>query len=507
MKKFKKILLWMGEKLLIAGSVLVALYPSSPSNMPLTYRDSGVFLYMGWRMLNGDVPYLNVWDHKPPVIFFINALGLFLGQGSRWGVWFLEFLFLLVATWVGFRLLKKSFGLATAVISTTLWLLTFEFIYQGGNLTTEYTLPLQFLALALVYDVDSTGSKIRWLLIGLLGGVVFMTKQVSIGIWLAIGLYLLFQRLRSRQVSRLVKELFLMFLGVAIIILGFVVYFAYHHALSQFWDAAFAYNFVYASVGNKARLFSILMGVAPLTWMGLFQFALIGYFLALASVYFKENDFASHSLVIIALIDLPLEVLLTSISGRSYPHYYMTLLPVLAFFSGVVFWYFFSRISFLQKSRMTERIFVVAILMVFLWEGYSGYRKQVFALRKVGNKAAVEYILSTTKSEDYVLLWGADSGINFFTQRRSPTRFVYQYPLYKENYTNEQMVVEFLDDIIHYQPKLIIDTHNKKTPMYNFPVSSDEIREKITYIQEHYPPTGIELRGWAVYKYQENPAP
>src|SRR5262245_997230 len=73
---------------------LIVLFPSNPTNMTLPSRDSGVFLYMGWRLLSGDIPYQDVWDHKPPLIYFVDALGLTLTPNSLWGIWFLEFLFI-----------------------------------------------------------------------------------------------------------------------------------------------------------------------------------------------------------------------------------------------------------------------------------------------------------------------------------------------------------------------------------------------------------------------------
>ncbi len=57
---------------------MIALFPSNPTNMTLAFRDSGVFLYVGWRLLNGDIPYRDVWDHKPPLIYFVDALGIAL---------------------------------------------------------------------------------------------------------------------------------------------------------------------------------------------------------------------------------------------------------------------------------------------------------------------------------------------------------------------------------------------------------------------------------------------
>ena len=42
-------------------------------NEPLEV-DEGAYAYMGQRVLAGDVPYRDFFDHKPPVIYYINAL-------------------------------------------------------------------------------------------------------------------------------------------------------------------------------------------------------------------------------------------------------------------------------------------------------------------------------------------------------------------------------------------------------------------------------------------------
>src|SRR5512134_3348825 len=72
---------------------LISLFPGNPNNATLVSRDSGVFLYVGWRLISGDIPYKDVWDHKPPLIYFVDALGLSITPDSLWGVWILEVIF------------------------------------------------------------------------------------------------------------------------------------------------------------------------------------------------------------------------------------------------------------------------------------------------------------------------------------------------------------------------------------------------------------------------------
>lgn len=485
---------------------LCVLLPVSPMNMPYTYRDSGVFLYVGWRILNGELPYRDVWDHKPPIIFYIDASGLAIANGSRWGVWLLEFLSLYFAVSIGYKIIQKALGTIPALLSTVLWLLTLVFLIEGGNLTTEYTLPLQFAALWLA---TATLKPIfhywRWFLIGLIGATAFFTKQTTIGIWISIILFIVVYRLKFQKVKELILE-FLCFLGgVVIVVTVWIAFWGLQGGLVQFWSAAFAFNLVYSSSVTSFldRLKPVITGIAPLTRVGLLQFAGIGYTLGLLLVYFRRD--VVHDwlpLLVIGLFDLPIELILISISGKTYSHYYMTMLPVLAFFAGITFWVIFSSQFIHDLPHAVKWALAVSISGVFLWASFNPYKTQVASFRNSNTRQAtvIEMIKRNTNPEDKVLLWGAETSINYFSRRTSPSRFVYQYPLYTQGYTNEQMIIEFLDDLIHEHPRLIVDTHNELTPLYEFPIQTYAIQQRIAYLQCHYHAVS-EIQGWTIYEY------
>ena len=71
----------------IAVGTLFHLYPGN-SLRPV--GDSAIFVYIGERMLAGKIPYVDLFDHKGPVLFFIQYLGLLLSPGSTNGIWVLE---------------------------------------------------------------------------------------------------------------------------------------------------------------------------------------------------------------------------------------------------------------------------------------------------------------------------------------------------------------------------------------------------------------------------------
>ena len=505
MRLLSKLLAKVVDKTVILVGALYVLFPLSPILKRYVGRDSGVFLYIGWRILNGELPYKDVWDHKPPVVFYIDALGLAITKHSRWGVWLLEFAGLFFAAFVGYRLIRRFFGAFPAILSTFLWLSTLIFLIQAewGNLTEEYALPLQFLALWLATDTfESPVPKYRyWFAIGLIGGIAFFTKQTTIGIWISIVLFLVVYKLKMRQFRELVFILFFFFSGVTVVFVSWIAFFALQGGLPQFWDCVFEYNFAYSALhpGVVSHIKPVIAGIKPLVQSGLLPLAGIGYVFVVVLLAFKR-DFIRKWLPLFAIIlfDLPFELLLVSISGNTYGHYYISMLPILALLSGIAFWIIFSS-QFLQDiPSVAHDILAIGIVSVLLWSAfYSQYKILSFRYEQI---PIISYVQSNTTSTDTVLLWGAESSVNYFSYRKSPSRFVYQYPLYTKGYTSEHLIVEFLDDLIANKPRLLIDTRNPRTPLYNFPIQTPLVKQKVAYLRCHYRMVE-EIQSWIVYEY------
>ncbi|NCF69048.1 MAG: hypothetical protein GWP61_24065 [Chloroflexi bacterium] len=492
------------EKILVAIAVLFVLLPISPLNIVQPARDSGVFLYIGWRMLQGDIPYLDVWDHKPPVIFLINALGLLIGGGSRWGVWLVELGLLFLAALLGFKLIKRYLGTLPAIFALYLWLLSLAFIINGGNLTTEYTLAIQFACLWLAIEAEEKGYFFwRGYLIGILCAIAFLTKQNAIGVVVAILLYLIVSRVIIGQFRTLIRALLVIALGVLTVFFLVLTFFVATGAFEVFWDAAFAYNFVYVSSTLSEHLEGSLTGLRLLGNTGLAQLALIGWGAALTILSFHRKLERKYiAPLTIALIALPVELLLVGMSGKAYRHYYMALLPIFSIFASFAFWLMLSRISSLQPGKSIGAFFTLAVMLLLLLPPTWDYIQLAQTYNKPADSELASRIADATTSDDSVLIWGAESITNFESQRRSPTRFVYQYPLYTEGYADERLIEEFLEEIIKNKPRLIIDSRNPLTPLYNFGITSPQIEESINTLRTHYQfREGFET--WTIYEYVE----
>jgi hypothetical protein len=499
------------EALFVFCLVMAILYPLNPAKHPVPSRDSGVFLYVGWRILNGELPYLNVWDHKPPVIYYLDALGLGLAQGSPWGVWWLEVAFLFAASVLLYALVKRFFGFFPAALASFLWLFTLMYMLARGNTTEEYPLVMQIGALFLFYLAErERDGKYTWrgLLIGLLAGLTFFTRQTSIGVFLAIGVYIVAARLWQHDFRKLLADLLPILAGGLIVIAVVYIYFKSHGAMGRFWENAFLYNFVYAGDRDtEDRFAALLKGMDLLANVGLAPLAMFGWAASLVTLLFTRDHFSAplRAFLTMVVIALPVEVALVAVGGRPRAPYFITLLPIFAIFSGMTLGILFDSLKQNGLPRLAIASVAIVLSLTLCAVLYNDYVDITLAdTDSQQDVALLNYIAQTTTPKDTVLMWGAQTAYNFASQRRSPTRFVYQYDLY--NFADEKNTTEFLNDILTEKPKLIILTSiDQKLNDFHFAYRSDKIGQLMDQIRSDYIQVNMpQLSDWVIYQFEGN---
>jgi len=494
----------------ILGTI-IALFPSNPNNMTLPSRDSGVFLYVGWRFLNGAIPYRDVWDHKPPLIYFVDAFGLTLTPHSLWGVWFLRIIFILFTLLMVYKLLHREFGIYSALAGTIILTSGLLTILEKGNVTEEYALVFQALGFWLFINAWKKDFPIRssfW--IGLLGGLAFNFKQTTIGIWLTYGFFLLVIRLIQRKTP--FKDLLALLMGGFVPSVVLVIYLATQHALTDFWEQAFLYNFVYIGKheGIRRLIPVFLKGFLYLQNGWVLYLSVLGWLMGLGYVWVKRKAFAEiHPLILVALINLPIEIILITISGRSILHYYLTPLPVMAILAGTLVYtvpFLVGKIPHMdsQKIQRWGPGIVLAIILLGQFGQVQYYPQYVSILSDNDYAPVIDYVSKNTNEGDQVLLIGAESVVNFLARREAPTRYVYQYPLALLG--RRPMFEEYFNQILANKPTLIIDTRGRSrlddklyTPLQK---RSKIVRDGVKYLGEHYQQVA-QFDDWFVYRFKE----
>jgi hypothetical protein len=499
------------------GLVLLQALPAT--NLPS--RDGGVYSYIGSQIVRGKLPYVDAWESKPPGIFYLNAVAIDLG--GRWGIWILEYLFLFVAVWVGYHVMRKWWGDIPALFGTLLSLLSLNIVLFGGNVTEEYSLPFSFLAFYMFSSsLEEQKTEFHDFLIGLTGGLSFLLRPNNIGVQIAIGATILIWGIRQGDYHRTTTRLFWLGTGFVLPFLIFVAYFGSQQTLQPMLDAALFYNFSYT--GEHARPFSaIRQGFFFLNVTAVV--ALIGYVTILFALRKKVGPPEQKPWYTMLLICWPIEILLSSLSGRSYNHYFICWLPVLSLLCAFAFSYHGQRITALLSSRaVLTYSFLIIIFLIGAGPNLKPYGDVIGNL--LTGKALPErldpvsvYIQENTKPDDKVLVWGAQAGINFLSEREAPTAY-FLYPLFIPSPVTIPMADRFLLDMKKNPPALIVDASFYATGQEIFYSLEPEMRQRqqnsiqsdsrvfsahniddvFAFVESHYRPE-IKIESTQIYRY------
>lgn len=485
---------------LLAVVSVAVLVPNHPAGRDPA-EDTGVFFYAAQRLLDGGTPYRDIWDHKPPGVYFVDAVGLALGRQT--GVWLLQLAFLVAAALLGYRALRREFGDVPAVVGSLAWLVALPrlFLEYGQTSFVEfYALPLQFGALRLLREIR-TLTTFRAIAIGMLGGAALLLKPTLIGLWLAIGLVSLIE-LRRRAATPLALIAAGALLPLAIV----VVWATTRGALGEMVDQAIVYNRAYAAFASVSdRVEAVLSGMRLTLPSGLAVVAVGAWLYAMLTRRFGPT------LLGVALVALPIEVALST-SGRGYHYYFIAWLPSMAILAAFA-------VSEMQRVVPARIAWPALVLAVFTMSIQPTLLVTRLALttdvaRRAGSAAA--YVAANTSPSDTVLIWGSHTEVLFLADRRSPTRYAYQYaPLSTRGYATPARVEEFLADLRRERPALILDASRESfgTPPLDLAgfrayVSPEaqyavlpELERVVEFIVANYDRAGTEpTTGWPLWR-------
>lgn len=433
-------------------------------------RDGGLFMYMGDQLLKGKLLYEDIWDNKGPLVFYINALGLFLGQGYRWGVWGLEFIFVFLAALLGFIMMKRMWGLVPAIFGTYLWLVGFNNVMRGGNFTEDYSLLFNFAAIYFFWSDLQKGPKWSYpFMIGVMLALSFLLRANNIGVELSIVIVLVISAFSDHEYLSVLKKLAWIAAGSLTVFAFVAIYFYSLGTLEEMVVAGYTYNFFYSDgEGARGGLFTTFTRGLNLLGYPVLP-ALLGYLILFRKVpeTIRERQKTTRDFYLFLLVGFPLEVLLSSLSGRNYSHYYICWSPYIAFLSGLMMNYLVSATVNENLQKRSVATFSAVILLVALTnlatlEQYTATAYRLLFDRPAGVELihpVARYVRENTNPSDTVLVWGFQPFINLMAQRDSSTGIL-SYPVLVESPYSNELNDKFLQDLIEKRPVLIVDMVN-----------------------------------------------
>lgn len=292
--KMQALVLW-GYCLLLSTLFLLIATKSSPLYPLNDWTDPNTFFTMGKGMMNGAVPYRDLFEHKGPLLFLIHGFAYLISSNSFLGVYMFEVIAFTIFLFFSHKTLtlfvNKDYSIITLPFIATAILNLRSFAH--GDTAEEFTLP--FMMISLYYlikyfkEIYPEPIPHAWLLVnGILAGCILWIKFTFLGFWigwtLAIGICLLV----SKQYLHALKASLSFLSGMLLATLPWVVYFGVNHALSDWFHTYFTINLTTYAEGLSIReiirtallSFRQHLSLNPIT----------GSILSLGTILFLTND-------------------------------------------------------------------------------------------------------------------------------------------------------------------------------------------------------------------------
>ena len=306
---------------------LILLLWYSFTTSPLYNRigfDSAIFKIIGIGILEGKVPYRDLFDHKGPVIFFINALGQLISPG-RAGLFLLQTVSLSCAFVLIYKISRLFSSVKKSAAIALLIGLFMTALGVGGNQVEEWELPWQLLSvyLALKYllgfEKNPIHPPVYTLIYGICFGIVSFTRlndgALIAGMMIGFAAFLILKK----QQKQLPLNIALFLLGWALTAVPILLYFGLNGALSEFFYGSYTHNFLYAA--DQYSLKNVLIHIARLA----VPFAVLFY------------DVIKHRRTERIPVVTGLVFAALTMGMAFFDHYYLTLLPLFLMALNIVF--------------------------------------------------------------------------------------------------------------------------------------------------------------------------
>ena len=438
------------------------------------FDDKDIFRYIGQVIYKGGVPYRDVFDNKPPLIYFFYTLGWY---GNAWLPWLLDSLLVLFATILFYRLCRKNelpFSWFLPLIFNLL--IRYGLVSFGNGMTREYT-----TVFILIFFCTMQGkNRYTFYILGLLTGLILWMQQDAI---FTLSPFLLYSLFISKEGSDFAfgKRILNMAGGFFSVTLLLLLYFYSHNALAFLWNDAFLFNLqlprVHKSLIEEIKTIKHALHEAEYE-MAFYTSTVLGT----AALFLKNKNLR---LLWVALSALFLSFAGEFISGRislgnQYLYYLLPLAATMPILIFVVFTN--SQESFLEDKKVHFIFYMILSFTLFL-----GTLRYAMGLESLKDSPAAEMsdidYLDLQRLKDFdIYVFGDSNFIYLYNKYKLLAPSPWIYPFFLNLDKDNSITHSIFENLKSHKTKFILDCSD---------VSSKHLNESIKiewkkFIETHY---------------------
>lgn len=489
--KNKKILFYV----MISVLFLLIGTKSSPLYKINDWYDAQCFFTMGKSMMKGIIPYLDLFEQKGPLLFFIYGVASLISENNFLGVFFLEIISYTIFLYymnkiIGIFINEKYSYILLPILSSMI--LSSRSFTHGGS-CEEFCFPL--MAIITYYLVKYLKTKEinnkEVFIIGLISGFIFWMKYTLLGLTIGFCIIFLLERLQDQKFKDLLIKSGYFLLGFVITTIPWLIYFGIHKGgLQSLINTYFLFNITsYANdITFLQKLINCINTIKGVL-MKYYQYLILILIPMMISIkykiYFKKRK-ENIYLMIITLILL----LFLFIGGTNFRYYSLPMQPFMIF--GLIF-----IIILLKKRKFIKLILkyiipfsIITILACFSISYYHSPNTEY--IKKEKSYYAQFTFLKKIKPNSTILNYGFLDGGFYSTTKTYPNVYYFQrnninYNSFPENideqrrYIKEGLIQYVITKNLNFEEKEIIEKNYRLIDIHK---QEYEKKERTYYLYE-----------------------
>jgi hypothetical protein len=449
------------EKVLIGfGLVFIALFvcmlsPLHPLSGDVPNTDSSVFLTIAQGILHGKLPYVDFFDHKGPLLYFIDALGLAIGGFD--GVWLLEFLFMIVSVFFAYKTARFFGGKLSAFLGTAFTFVVATEFFQEGNLSEEYGMPFIFISLYIFTKYYFTRIEFSTIHVAVLGACLVCTlllKPTLFAVWVAFCAVIFFRKISQQEYKILFRHILFFFIGLFIVLIPVLLYLkstgSYDAFIQQYWFFNITYSSAIAGEGGLYYLLKVFF----LNFNWAFNKSILPAVIGLIWLFKKPYNI-QYDFYIAYILSIFFSCYLVA-HGYNYLHYCMSLVPLFVpVLTFCLVWFF----KWFPSAKHSCVKYGVPILIVCIFFNKLIFTSVLLIQRNIrGNERNYylqlgQFIDTQTTSNELITVLNNNCEVYLFANRNSVSKYIYQTSIAG---IDSRIADEYISDVFHGKPTLII---------------------------------------------------
>ena len=435
---------------------LVFFTQASSLNKEVIDWDESTYAIIANNLVNGNNLYVDVWEGKPPVLFYWIAFFIKMFGANIFAVRIAGDVLIYLTVVFLFKILQDSYdSVYLSIIGCTFFIFLFNFNFAQPTLSE---LPgLLFITFSIY--IHRFYPK-KTLLNGLVVGLAIMSRT-NLG-FLIFGFLIIYLREKYS-----IKKNFLFLIGSSTPFILFGAYFYFKNAFLNYLSGVFI-EITYSSSTNKISDFYNDVLVDKIENLDLRE--IIFVFIVLITFYigYKKNFTLNLSNEIILLVTLLISIFL----GRSFfYHYIIQIYSLLTLFVVEVIF-----LLKLKKINLFVIIFLILIQGNLVFLGFNN----IYNYQQISNNYPIKKIAKKLDSKQYLAI--TNHLVYFYNQNESPV------VVHPGLYNNEKKFKNLFENLISIG---IINENERKLALLSKPefILCDEICNDILdvdYLKNYY---------------------